>query len=193
MLLALCLLTGCISFAPKADPTRFYLLESVENPAKEPNVTRTYFVGLKKVAVPGYLNSRKIALRKGKTEIQYSEFNRWAENFDDIIEESLRANLLAEPAVAAVSTYPWLKQSNLDFIIDVQFIKFEGNTNGEVNLLATWTVTNQKEPGKTFRGTTSLKQIREDRTYDSLVTAMSLLLQKLSKDISVHIKPTRSN
>jgi len=126
-------LTAC-SIVPKptADPTRYYVLAApakwrelpapVEGSKMLPPLSAATapVVGLRAVTLPAYLTGVKsIAVRQGRNEILYRDYDRWAEPLDDAIARIVRERLLATGTVSGVESLPGSPARTCDLTIRV--------------------------------------------------------------------------
>jgi uncharacterized protein len=112
---------------PTEDATRYYLLS--EPAAAGPGRTAGsggIRIGLKSIAVAGYLKNREMVVRRGANEIAFKDYARWAEPLDAAISRSLRAGLLQAPAVADVLVPPFPLEGERNYDVDIQVIQCEG-------------------------------------------------------------------
>jgi hypothetical protein len=130
----LCLaLAGCdgIIPPPQADTTRFYVLAAPAAPAPAPAIASPagkLHVGLRNVELAGYLRTRSMITRRGSNELAVDDYHRWAEPLVDGIGRTLRAVLLASPAVGSAAAEPFPLDSDRDYDISVDVTHCEGVT-----------------------------------------------------------------
>lgn len=77
-------LSGCSWAHPSYDSIRYYILAlpGSTNQILSPKEPGAVVVLLNQVVVPSYLQSKRIAVRSGGNEIQYSDFDQWGERLD---------------------------------------------------------------------------------------------------------------
>jgi uncharacterized lipoprotein YmbA len=138
----LVLLAGC-NLVPSAtdDPTRYYLLSDAGVPAPASPATGGLRIGLRAVALEGYLKHREIIVRTGPNEVNFRDYHRWAEPLDMAIAHILAARLLAGPAVAEVWTEPFPIEQERDYDVFVQVTRFEGALAGSGRYTASLSAT----------------------------------------------------
>lgn len=122
-------LAGCTFIPePKPDPTRYYVLTgpmAVANDAAEPS-SPGLRLGLGAVELAPYLKGRSMVVRHGAHELTYNDFARWAEPLDAAISSLMRAQLLASPKVARVTTYPFSFDGERDYYVNIHVTHCEG-------------------------------------------------------------------
>ena len=89
---------GCAAFAPRADPSSFYILGALPEAdfAADKNtagVKANFTVGLGPIELPGYLDRQQIATRTSTNRLSYSETDRWAaplaESFSRVLGQNI--------------------------------------------------------------------------------------------------------
>ena len=187
--LAACLmLCGCINLDPQADPTRFYILSSQSGPAASSDNSRGAVLGLKAIALPTYLQSKKIPTRRGANEITYSEVHRWGENPKSAISRVLSENLASHSAIGRVHTVPWPDVANNDFELYVTLIRFEGEQSGMVVLEANWAIFNPDDDSVLRNGSTAVKHLKwNGRDYSALARSLGEALGILANDLAAAV------
>jgi uncharacterized lipoprotein YmbA len=180
----LALTAGCVSVGPTADTTRFYTLQG-PLPARQ-DKQQGLRVGLRTVRVPGHLHSKRMAVRKGKNELVYSDAHRWAEDLDTMVQRSLKVNLLRGPSIQTVTSEPWRQRGEFDILVDVTILCFEGNAQGKVHLDADWVI--RKPEGKQLkRGAVNTSGTWMPGDYGSLANTMGRLIRILAGDIAISV------
>jgi uncharacterized lipoprotein YmbA len=138
LLLSVALLAGLFTTAcqivpeAKPDPTRFFVLE---DPGATMGSTRSKpdgaTMGLLGIRLPVYLaDSRAMAISSASQEIEFRDFERWAEPLDEGIERVLQSALGRAASVARVLTLPFGADVNRDYDVQVNVIDCEGFTSG---------------------------------------------------------------
>jgi uncharacterized lipoprotein YmbA len=139
-LLALVLpLSGCLNVKPVVDSTRFFVLSSAAGPTVD--VPKANFsVGLARIEIPDYLQSRRMAVRQSHSEIQYSENLQWGERLDKGIQRALGASLASVigPGNAVLSVW---RRGDVRAEIYVSVQRFECDAQGQATLEASWRIT----------------------------------------------------
>ena len=182
LVLFLFIASGCINLDPQHDPTRIFVL-SGNSPTVPTAAKEGFAVRFKRIELPSYLDSPKMATRQGDFEIVYSEFNRWGEDLDKAIGRVLAETLLAHPRIREVSQFP-SNQAESDYQISLNISRFEGKNKNAAVLEAQWKILNA-ETGETIKtGFTSTHRPWDGNDYDALARALSDNLAELGRDIS---------
>jgi uncharacterized protein len=195
ILLLLCFITaGCVSFEPKADPSRFFSLtplprggDGAANPAPVGDLT----LGLGPVKLPGYLDRQHLVTRISNNRFAIAENNRWAEpleeNFSRVLSQNLSILLRPERIVA----YPWERNQRPVYQVQVEVLRFEPDAAQLAELWVRWIVSdNAKKPlvvKESF-----LSQQARDKSAEGSVAAMSETVIGLSKEIAGAVRGLKS-
>jgi uncharacterized lipoprotein YmbA len=138
----LVLLAGCNVVPPATeDPTRYYLLSDAGAPAPALPAADGLRIGLRTVALEGYLKHREIIVRTGPNEVDFRDYHRWAEPLDMAIAHILAVRLQATPAVAQVWTEPFPIEQERDYDVFVRVTRFEGAREGSGRYTASLSAT----------------------------------------------------
>ena len=122
-------LAGCnLVPPPQADTTRYYVLSApaASVPEAAPGALR---LGLKELRIADYLDTRDIVVRKGANELVLQDYARWAEPLESGIGRVLRARLLSDPGIAAVSSPPFAIGVPRDYDLTVEILHCEGDSD----------------------------------------------------------------
>jgi uncharacterized lipoprotein YmbA len=179
ILLAAALLCGCGSTTPT-----FYVLSAEGN---LPSGGGTG-IGVGPVTLAAYVNRRNLVIQSGPNKIEVAESHLWAGDLDDSVARVIATNLGRRLGTGNVRSYPWQRDSEIDYQVAVDVREFIAGDDGHARIEATWRV--YSLPGsrmvrsKTFIGREPIAS--ED--YEAVVAAQSRLLGKLSADIAAGIR-----
>ncbi len=165
----------------------FYLL----NPIGIPPQGGGLGIGVGPVSLAEYVDRENLVIQTGPNEIQLAESHLWAGDLDASVERVLASNLGFKLRTGNVRTYPWRKESEIDFQVIVDIRQFLAGADGYASMEAAWRV--YALPGskllanRTYVGRTPIAT--ED--YAAVVAAQSVLLGELSEVISQEIRRRR--
>ncbi len=187
--LAACMmLCGCINLDPQTDPARFYILSSQTGPTTSSDNSQGTVLGLKAIALPAYLQSRRIPTRRGANEVTYSEYHRWGESPKSAISRVLAENLASHSAIGRVHTVPWPDGAIHDFELHVTLVRFEGEESGRVALEASWAIFNPDDDSVLRNGSTTVNHLKwNGRDYSALARSLGEALVILANDLAAAI------
>ncbi len=165
------------------NPT-FYLLSTEGTPPKGGGTG----IGVGPVTLAEYVDRENLVIQTGPNEIQVAESHLWAGDLDASVERVLASNLGYRLKTGNVRTYPWRKESEIDYQVIIDIRQFLAGDDGYANIEAAWRI--YKLPGskliatETFIGTEPIAT--ED--YPAVVAAQSKLLGQLSAEIAEKIR-----
>lgn len=179
--LAVASLCGCT----RSEKSRFYMLDSLVQPSATASDVHTadISIGVGPIKIPEYLNRTQIAARTARYEIDYAEFDRWAETFETSIPRVLAENLSVLLSTNRVYTYPWQIKTPA-YQIQVEIIQFDGKIAGNIELTARWTLLKDGLGTRITRKKFIDKRPIAGQGYSGMVSAMSLVLYDLSREIA---------
>ena len=136
---------GCALLSPRVDPTRFYVLampraEVVRDVGMG---IRRWNLGLKPVEIPMYLRTKSMVVRRGANELQFAEFDRWAEPLDQGILRMMKEALGDASNVRGVTSNTHGEDS-LDYEVRIRILACEGvwgeGDTSAIHFAASWEV-----------------------------------------------------
>ena len=181
-------LAGCGTFSPRPDPSRFFTLTAIAQPAapaaKESSNPGGISLGIGPIRLPGYLDRQEIVTRVSQNRFDVSENDRWAEPLETNFTHVLAQNLSVLLHIDRLVFFPWELNRSPAYQVEVEVLLFETNARGDVQLSARWAVldTNKKIPLKS--GETVLTRPPAAKSTDASVAALSEALGDLSREIA---------
>lgn len=112
-------------------PTRFYVLTPVAGmEASDPAVPVKdgIAVGIRRVALPDYLDRPQIVTRSSPNTLDLAEFDRWAAPLGEAFPRMLAENLAGMIPSDRVTVFPWLRSVQPDYEVTVEVTRFEGGS-----------------------------------------------------------------
>lgn len=189
-------LGGCVNLGEgtKQSP-RFYVLDSPFTPRVQKKVyedKECLAIGLGPVNLPQYLNRPQIVTRVSPNELKADEFHRWAEPLKDNVARVLRMNLSNLLCIKSLTPFPWRAVKPIDYRIEVDVIRMDGNLGGDVELIARWSIHAENEKGIVVSKENAYRESVKPRSYEGLVSAHSKTLAALSLDMAEALKDLSS-
>jgi hypothetical protein len=179
---------GCAAFAPKADPTSFYILGALPEAdsaidKNTPDLKGDFSVGLGPIELPGYLDRQQIATRTSTNRLSYSETDRWGAPLAETFSRVLGQNISQLLKPVQVSQFPWQSNEAPDFQVKIEVLQFEGNSNQEAWLTAHWSVSDRTK--KILVGQNSqLTRRTGSQSIEASVKALGETLGDLGREIA---------
>ena len=176
------MLSGCMSdmFAPREDPSKFYLLSCAE-PAAEYSYSGD--VAISSVIIPGYLSRTQIAALNGDGTVEISEFNRWAESPERMFSRVFAREMSKHMPKASVFLYPELPASRDGCDVRISVSECIGSLGGDLRFEARC----MYSLGGVSRAIKFSRKIPAGGTYASYVGALSQCVAEFSAEISKEI------
>ena len=172
-------LAGC-----SGKPSNFYMLSPLA-PLPAGAAEKALGIGIGPVDLPDYLDRPQIVTRAGDHEVRISDFDRWASTLSEAIPKVTAENLSGLLSTDRVYTFPWRGTPPLDFRVEIEVVRFDGDVPGNVELLARWRL--KSGDGKTLLGTYRFHTRKPiaGQGYPGLVSAMNLAVYDLSREIAI--------
>jgi uncharacterized lipoprotein YmbA len=187
------LLVSCLGKGTQK-PTEFYLLQPL-NPSIEEQGAATgegIVLAIGPVRARDYLNRPQIVTRTSTNEIKIHDFHYWGEplstNFTAILAQNLSVFLSTDRII--IFPYRSKQELPLEYQVAVDVIRFDGEPGVEAKLLAQYYILEFKENEKKQIVTrqASFSKPLADKSFETLVAAMSELVADLSREIAEEIK-----
>lgn len=188
LLYMILLLAGCGAKSPSVS---YYSLNSIkpESLSAESSKKMDIALGIGPVSVPAYLKKSQITTRvAGTSQYQFDEFHRWAGIIEDDIASAIGNNLGVLLGSHQIAYFPWLHYFKPDYRVAIQIIQFDSDLNDDAALKARWVISDG--PGKNVLASDQYlgRQPLANPSYDALVAAENLLLEKLSRQIAEELR-----
>jgi len=173
---------GCSS-----EPSSYYLLSAMpapETPIRS-DVAKQLAVGVGPISLPAYLDRPQLVTRTSPNRLNLAEFERWAEPLHDTFSQALAENISSLVGTDLVYVLPRRDTPALDYQVPVEVFRFDRNAEGQVKLLARWSIFTD-EPSKPLLIRRLL--IREPTPPDSgteeVIVALSRAVESLAREIA---------
>lgn len=182
-------LPACVG---KTSFSKFYVLSPISRPAPLNAKENNIIIKVSPVVMPDYLDRPQIVTRINENEVEFNEFNRWAEplkdNFYRVLIENLSTLLKPENIVGAVYSSGVLPT----LTVNVEVVRFDGAPGKDVILIAKWQLLDGKNKKLIVAKRSYFKKHVGASTYKALVASLSEAVADLSYEIFQTVK-TRQN
>ncbi len=183
---AMLAVTGCGS----TPPSNHYQLDE---PAatRLSGIDRGIAVGVGPVILEPYLDRPQIVIRGAGHKLELSEFNRWSEPLKDSISRVIIVNLSNMLESTRVFQVPRRNKTiPLEFRIEIEIARFDGELGGDALLVARWTLYGRQEKALLTK-VSIISESSGGEGFDNLIAAQNRTLHKLSKEIVDAINANR--
>ena len=177
------LLTGCLG-PGTTRPTRLFVLNATATPPVSSVDATDLRLGIGRITLPEFLNRPQIVTRPSANKVRMADFSQWAEPLEKSIPRVLSENLARLTGTDQVSVYPWPTPMEIDLRAEIVVIRFEGDSDGEVSLVARWRLVRPNRSEAHPLQSSSYAESAADGSTEALIAAMSRALASLSRDIA---------
>jgi len=190
--LALLLAAGCVG-GSRSKPSRFYTLDPMDSRAAAAHAvatgsTQELRIGIVPVNIPEYLKKPQIVTRTGTSEISLAEFDRWAGSLDEDIGRVVAENLSLLLQTDKVLNFPWRRNVELDYTIEMQVSRLEGALGGKVEFVVRWAIFDAQNNNVFSVQTSRITQAVQGAGYADLVAAQSQALATFSQQLAEAVR-----
>ena len=144
-------------------------------------------IGIGPVKVAKYLERPEIVTLDNQNQLQFAEFDRWADSLQNQIPVILMENISILLKTDQISLYPWRTNVPMNYQIIVEIIKLNTVSNGNVELVARWNIFSKNAKRIISMRKTTIQESIKLQGYNGAVIAQSKLLAKLSYQIASEI------
>lgn len=158
----------------------YYLL----SPSGEASTNQGLGIGVGPVITAAYLDRPYLIFQTSDNTLDINEDHEWAGDLEEQFTRVLGTNIGRKVSSANIQSYPWVRDSELDYQITVDLKRFHGTNDGEALLEASWKIYKLPESRiLTSKSATMTEPLGEDG-FASLVSAQSRLVDRLSARIA---------
>jgi uncharacterized protein len=177
------LLAGCAG----SPSVRFYTLTPVEQGGKgtySPGTASPISVSIAPVEIPDYLERPQIVTRQGRNQLKLAEFDHWAGSLSDNFSAVLVENIATLLGSDRVTVRPGIQGGKPDFALALRILRLDFLPGDRVDLKAQWTIISGQDRKDIATRTMSCTESLADKSYDTMVAALSHALGQLSREIA---------
>ena len=186
IMIGLALFAGCTW---SSSPVHFYMLAQpppATSTAPSAEALRGPTIGIGPVTLPRYLERINIVTR-GDTEMEVSEYDRWAEPLNASVPRLLAGDLSTMLSTERIVMFPWAVETTIDRQIVVDVLRFEGTMAGDVVLDARWRVLGPARQELVLQHSV-VREAAGANGYPAVVAAMRRAVGVLSREIAEAVK-----
>lgn len=176
-------LAGCSG----SEPSNYYLLSALPAPETPIRATSSdqLAVGVGPVSLPMYLDRPQLVSRASPNRLDLAEFNRWAEPLQDMFSRTLAENLSALIGSDLVYVLPRRHVPELDYQVAVEVFRFDRSADGQVKLLARWTIlTDDEATALLTRRSMIIEPAPPESDPEAIIVALSRTVETLGREIA---------
>ncbi len=180
LVILVCVVWGCSHVSP---PVYYYTLSAMTSSSIDKTPSNLKVV-VGPVRIPGYLDRPQMIIRTNENQVRIVEYHRWADSLKERITWELAENLGVLLKSDHVSIYSLEASAKSDYQVIINFRQFDGWLGERVHLGAYWEIRSLGIQQNTRQEKTEVDEPVDGQTYQAMVDAMSLAIQRLSRDIA---------
>ena len=177
--LALFVLSGCGNRYPN-----FYTL-SPEGPSPTGGGMG---IGVGPVTLAEYVDRQNLVIQTGPNKMEIAELELWSGDLDNSIARVLSINIGRRLGTGNVRTYPWQRDSEIDYQVAMDIREFIARDDGYAHIEASWRIYSLPGRNLTASRTFIAKEAIATEDFEAVVAAQSRLLGRLAGDIASAIR-----
>lgn len=178
-LLTVLFLVGCGSTYPT-----FYTL-SPEGPTPSGGGLG---IGVGPVILTEYVDRENLVIQTSANKLEIAENHLWAGDLDDAIARVLSVDIGRRLGTGNVRTYPWLRDSEIDYQVSMDIREFVAGDDGYAHIEASWRLYSLPDRSNIASRTFRDREPVATEDFEAVVAAQSRLLGRLAGDISSAIR-----
>ena len=186
--LLLAMIFGCRSVTPSVNHYVLRSLAAGESPAGTVDEPRSRIVAIGPVQLPAYVNRMQMVMLNDSSELEISEFHRWADYPDRLVQQVLEDNLQALLPHARVVSHPLPAGLEADVTLGVRFGELIGTTDKKMRLRAMWTLQRKGKPETDLSWRTCLCEPISGTGFKALAAAHNRVLEKFCREVAVALE-----
>jgi uncharacterized lipoprotein YmbA len=145
-------------------------------------------IGVGPVILADYVDRTNLVVQTSPHKIEVAENHLWAGDLDNSIARVVSINLGRRLHTGDIRTYPWLRDSEIDYQVTMDIREFVAGADGYAHIEASWRVyslpARKLVASRTFTG----KEPIASDDFEAMVVAQSKLVGRLSADIAAGIR-----
>ncbi|WP_309400332.1 PqiC family protein [Cerasicoccus maritimus] len=185
-ILAVCLLalqTGC-SLGKESTPSTFYVLTSLPQSTDALPIFEgdPPDVGVAQIEIPKYLDRPQMAYRVNTNQVEFNEFERWAEPISSGVTRVTRENLTQLLGPGKVAAFPWMQAYPRKYMLSAVVTDFSANNDGIAELSIIYRIADRRNQTTYLISEATFKDSSGSRlSTASAVEALSDTLEQFSR------------
>jgi len=145
------------------------------------------------VSFPSYLDRPQIVTRPTAHTLAIHEFQHWGgsleTDFVRVLGENLSILLDTQRVFLPRQNVPF----NIDYRVAIEVKRFDGDLGGQIVLDVDWMITPQENKKRAVIRKSVIRETVDSHYYESLVSAKSQAIEKLSREIADAFRKVQSN
>ena len=179
----LLLISSC-SFFSKTPGRSYYVLSAAGSAPTQSGIG----IGVGPVDLAPFLTERpNLLFQSTPNRLEFSENHLWTGDLENDFSRVLATNLGSRLGMGNVKIYPWQKESELNYQVTVDVVRFQGTPDGETVLEANWRAYRLPEGALVKNQNTTVRDDLLVDGFEELAASQSRLVDKLAAVIAKHL------
>lgn len=178
-------LTGCLGSAPS---TRLYQFEAGADKGGKEATGNTPTLLVREVRLPAYLDRPQIVTRGAGHRLHIAEFDQWGGDLREDMTRVLVKNLGRALGSQRVFAAPVDIALRPDYRLEVEVLRFERDTDGQVRLHTRWWLARGADLSLLATHESSFARPSASDSYADLVASMNMVYAELAHAIAASIR-----
>ena len=182
---------GCRSVTPSVS---HYVLNSLavgESLSESWDEPQSRFVAVRPIQLPNVVNRIQMVMLNGSSELEISEFHRWADYPDRLVPQVLENNLQALFPRMRVVSHPLPAGLKPDVTVSIRFAELIGTADAKMRLGAFWTIRNEGKPATERSRRTNISEPIAGTGFKALAAAHGRVLEMLCREMATTLDGSR--
>ncbi len=179
------LLNSCIG---SSEPLYEYTLSPLVRQVEPGQQSGQRTLMIMPVLVPPWNAGSGIVTRSSANNISTSPTHLWAGTLQDQLTATLAENIRRLARIKNVLVYPGTRFAKPDLLLEVEFLRFDGDPGDGFTCSAIWTISDNRRKITVLRSTFSTTVPVDSDGYSGYVTAASTAISQLSKNINLSLQ-----
>jgi len=175
-------LGGC---GATSQPSKFYVLNAL-SPSNQDigKAPENLAIGIGPITIPEYVDRPQIVTRISDHELNLAEFHKWAEPLKDNIPQVLADNLSVLMNTDQVATYPWKRNTSIDYQVTIDITRLDTAPDGKAHLMARWHIFGEDTRTVLGNKKSHFKTAVQGTDYSAIVSALNHTIGGLSRAVA---------
>ncbi len=171
-----------LSSCGRSPDSKFYVLNPIPSKQKKVKTYTHLKIGINDINGPAYMKKPQLTIFHSAQQVKLEEYHRWVENLGQNAQNVIKSNLsLLLPGAAFVSA-PWDVNYKPKYLLQIDFLQFDVDVQGDSKLRAEYLVYSNKSLIK--KGIFSYNRKATPPTVPNLVASMNMNLNQFTRDLA---------
>jgi uncharacterized lipoprotein YmbA len=145
-------------------------------------------IGLGPLTLPKYVDRPQIVTRTSPYELNFAEFNRWAEPLGVNFLRAMAEDLSRQIPTDRIALFPWPSGTLIDYQVTVDVTEFYVQTEGQSSLVALWSIFKREGKEALVSQKSRFRAPAGTKDYGAMVAAMSHTVAELGREIATALR-----